>query len=175
MRHDSYSAIPRIALLALLLPLLFACGEQSEAPKAQQDTTAAANFTLPDLEGGNHSLSQWKGQVVLLNFWAPWCPPCRKEVPAFIALQEKYADQGFTVVGITVDTRKNAQTFADTTGINYPVLVAEEQGIEIAKQYGNKVGALPYTALIDRQGNIVFTQRNELTRKEAEKALAGVL
>ncbi|MFO7593617.1 MAG: TlpA disulfide reductase family protein, partial [Pseudomonadota bacterium] len=117
----------------------------------------------------------WKGQVVMVNFWAPWCPPCREEVPAFIALQEKYADQGFTIVGITLDTRANAQTFADTMGINYPILIAEEEGIDIAARYGNKVGALPYTALLDRQGNIVFTHRNELSFEEAEKAVQPLL
>jgi peroxiredoxin len=175
MKNVPHNPMPRILILVLLVPLLFACSEQDETSGAQQEDTRAPSFTLPDLEGASHRLSQWKGEVVLLNFWAPWCPPCREEVPAFIELQQKYAAQGFTVVGITVDTRKNAQTFADTMGVNYPVLVAEEEGIALAKQYGNKVGALPYSVLIDRQGNIVFTHRNELTREEAEKALKGVL
>lgn len=168
--------MPRFLFVLLLAPLLFACGDQQEeAPRPESATTTDIGFTLPDLEGKRHSLSQWQGQVIMVNFWAPWCPPCREEVPAFIELQEKYADQGFTIVGITLDTRDNAQTFADTMGINYPVLIAEEEGIGIASRYGNKVGALPYTALVDRQGNIAFTHRNELSFAEAEKAIQALL
>lgn len=165
----------RILPLLLLVPLLFACGEKADKADAVQNNTASGGFTLPDLEGKSRTLGEWKGQVVMLNFWAPWCPPCREEVPAFIELQEKYADKGFTFVGITVDTHDNAQTFADTMGINYPILIAEEEGIAIAREYGNKVGALPFTVLLDREGQVRFTHRNELSLEEAETALASVL
>lgn len=167
------------ALFAVLLFLVTGCGEQSQtAPSTNRtDTPVAGNvtFTLPDLDEEPRSLKEWKGRVVLLNFWAPWCPPCRKEVPAFIDLQEKYGDKGFTIVGVTVDTRENAQNFADTMGINYPVLIAEEEGVEIAKRYGNRVGALPYSVLLDREGRIVLTHRNELSYEDAEKALLPLL
>lgn len=175
----------RLLAIAILATMLGGCGEEtareakvdSAHPPVQKATLAQAslNFTLPDLEGKERSLSEWQDKVVLVNFWAPWCPPCRDEVPAFIELQEKYADRGFTIVGITVDTQENAQTFADTMGINYPVLIAEEEGIDLAKQYGNRVGALPFSALLDSQGNIVFTHRNELTFEQAEQALSGLL
>jgi peroxiredoxin len=165
----------RFLVALLLVPLLFACGEQADAPNTQQSTTVTTGFSLPNLEGESHSLSHWEGQVVMLNFWAPWCPPCRKEVPAFIELQEKYAERGFTIVGITVDTRDNAQTFADTMGINYPVLIAEEKGIELAENYGNKVAALPYTVVLDRQGKIRFTHRSELSREQADQIISDLL
>jgi thiol-disulfide isomerase/thioredoxin len=169
-----------ISLALATLLLLAACGEQ---PQGGAATTAAAagpaiarsDFTLPDLEQQPRRFAEWDGQVVLLNFWAPWCPPCREEVPAFIELQEKYGAQGFTIVGVTLDTRDNAQTFADTMGINYPVLIAEEEGITIAKHYGNRVGALPYSVLLDRDGRVVMTQRSELSLKAAEKALLPLL
>ena len=170
--------------LAALL-LLSACSEQPQGSAGGAATAASlpaaptkagrGDFTLPDLERKPRDLEEWKGQVVLLNFWAPWCPPCRNEIPAFIELQEKYAEKGFSIVGITIDTLDNAQTFADTAGINYPVLIAEEQGIEIAKDYGNRVGALPYSVLLDREGRIVLTHRNELSFEQAEKALLPLL
>ena len=168
----------RLIPFLLAAALLAGCSDEPPRQQAEAGESSAhsvISFTLPDLEGEQQSLEQWQGQVVMVNFWAPWCPPCREEVPAFIELQEKYADKGFTIVGITVDTHENAQTFADTMGINYPVLIAEEEGIELAKKYGNKVGALPFTALLDRSGNIVFTHRNELTLEQAEEALQGVL
>ncbi|MCW8828551.1 MAG: TlpA family protein disulfide reductase [Gammaproteobacteria bacterium] len=168
----------RLLPMLLLGILLAGCTEEAPQPQVDNASSSAHNlleFTLPDLEGESRKLAQWQGQVVMVNFWAPWCPPCRDEVPAFIELQEKYADKGFTIVGITVDTHENAQTFADTMGINYPVLIAEEEGIEIAKRYGNRVGALPYTALLDRRGNIVFTHRSELSLEQAEEALKAAL
>jgi peroxiredoxin len=169
----------RLVIAITTLLLLAACGEQEQGANTAHAQAKPAlersDFTLPDLEGQSRRLEEWDGQVVLLNFWAPWCPPCRKEVPDFIALQERYGSRGFSVVGITIDTRDNAQTFADTMGINYPVLIAEEQGIEIAKRYGNRVGALPYSVLLDRQGRIVLTHRNELKLEQAQKALLPLL
>ena len=164
----------RLLPLLLIALLLGACGE-SPSSNTAKTLPQAVDFNFPDLDGENHGLKQWQGQVVMLNFWAPWCPPCRKEVPAFVELQEKYSDKGFTIVGITVDTQENAQVFADTMGINYPILIAEEQGIALAEKYGNKVGALPFTAFIDRDGRVVSTHRSEVTRETAEKALSGLL
>lgn len=165
----------RFLVFGLLFLLVGGCTEQSPSAKESSPVLQATDFRLPDLDGEMQGLEQWRGQVVMLNFWAPWCPPCRKEVPAFIELQEKYADQGFTIVGITIDTQENAQTFADTMGINYPVLIAEEQGIDLARAYGNRVSALPYTVLLNRQGEVVFRHREELTLAQAEEALSGLL
>ncbi len=164
----------RLLPLLLITALLGACGE-SPSNNAAKALPQAVDFTFPDLDGENHGLKQWQGNVVMLNFWAPWCPPCRKEVPTFVELQEKYADKGFVIVGITVDTQENAEVFADTMGINYPILIAEDQGITLAEKYGNKVGALPFTAFIDRNGRIVSTHRSEVTREMVEKALSALL
>ncbi len=170
-----------LSLAALLL--LSACTEQAQQTTAADDIDTAqavpvktrGGFTLPDLAQQPRRLDEWKGQVVLLNFWAPWCPPCRNEIPAFIDLQKKYADKGFTVVGITIDTRDNTQAFADTVGLNYPVLIAEEHGITIAGDYGNHTGTLPYSVLLDREGRIVLTHHNTLSLEQAEKALHPLL
>lgn len=165
-----------------LLPLLFLVTLFTGCDQSPSSTTASTNaagnaidFNFPNLDGEPRSLKQWQGKVVMLNFWAPWCPPCRKETPAFIDLQEKYADKGFTIVGITVDTQENAQVFADTMGINYPILIAEDKGISLAKNYGNKVGALPYTVIIDRGGKVIYTHRSEITHEQAEKVLSKLL
>jgi peroxiredoxin len=132
-------------------------------------------FSLPDLDNRVRKVAEWDGKVVLLNFWAPWCPPCRHEIPAFMDLSRKYAKQGLTVVGVTIDTEGNARKFVDTYGIDYPILVGGEQGVAIAKAYGNKVGALPYTVVIDREGRIRYMQGGELSYKAAEKIVKPLL
>ncbi len=164
----------RLSTLLLLAILLTGCGDSPSA-NLDSDRPLAKDFTFVDLDGESRSLKQWQGKVVLLNFWAPWCPPCREEVPAFIELQEKYADRGFIIVGITVDTESNAQIFADTMDINYPVLIAEDKGIALAESYGNKVGALPYSAIIDRNGRVVSTHRSEMTLQDTEKRVLELL
>ncbi|MEW6647952.1 MAG: TlpA disulfide reductase family protein [Pseudomonadota bacterium] len=167
--------LPVLALGAALL--VAGCGTESNAVPVAPAPQAAAPiaFNFPDLEGKQRDMSEWSGQVVLVNFWAPWCPPCRKEMPALMELQEKYAARGLTVVGITIDTRENAQNFADSLGINFPILIGEEGGLELAQTLGNKVGALPYTVVLDRQGRAVYTHRSEITLQQAEQAVLPLL
>ena len=150
-------------------------------------TTATANktdsgvpttrpaFTLKDLNDKQRSSSEWDGKVVMINFWASWCPPCRREIPAFIRLQDTYAKQGFVIVGIALDNKQNIVDFTDPMDINYPVLLAEEEGIALAQAYGNRLGVLPYTVIVDRSGKIVYTHRSELTYDVAEKVIKPLL
>lgn len=121
----------------------------------QEDAARRPQFTLVDTEGQQRSISEFDGKVILLNFWAAWCPPCKEEMPDFVRLQEDFGPQGFTVVGVAIDTLDNAQTFMDTVGVNYPVLMGMDEGIPLAQQYGNRLGALPYSVIIDRKGHII--------------------
>lgn len=132
-------------------------------------------FVLPDLEGRPRNINQWAGKVVLVNFWATWCPPCRREIPAFIEVREAYADQGFEIVGVAIDEPEQVQDFVDGMGVDYPILVGALDASEIARQYGNRYGALPYSVLIDRDGRIRFIQPGELTRQSLEAELQRLL
>lgn len=132
-------------------------------------------FVLPDLTGTPRNINQWAGKVVLVNFWATWCPPCRKEMPAFIELHQTYAAQGFEIVGVAIDDAQQVRDFADGLGVNYPILVGALDASEIAKQYGNRYGTLPYSVLLDRKGRIRFIQPGELTRETLEAELKRLL
>lgn len=135
----------------------------------------APEFTLPDLNGIQHNIREWHGKVVVLNFWATWCPPCRRETPLFVELQEELGPQGLQFVGVAIDKINKVKEFMDTYGVEYPMLIGVDDATAIAKTYGNRFGSLPYTVIIDRKGNIAYVQRNELTREVAEKVIKTLL
>lgn len=133
------------------------------------------DFALKDVDGKLQDIKQWDGKVIMINFWATWCPPCRKEIPAFIELQQAYKAKGLAIIGLAIDTRQNVIDFVDPMGINYPVLIGDEAGIDLAKKYGNRFGQLPYTVFIDQHGKIVATHSGALNYAEAEKIVKPLL
>jgi cytochrome c biogenesis protein CcmG/thiol:disulfide interchange protein DsbE len=112
---------------------------------------SAPAFTLTDLNGKPVSLADFRGKVVVLNFWATWCPPCRREIPDFIDLQREYGSRGVQIVGIALDEPEKVQAFARQNGMNYPVLLGSD---EISMKYGGIEG-IPTTFIIDKDGKIV--------------------
>ena len=132
-------------------------------------------FEMKDLDGKIHSVSEWDGKVLVLNFWAPWCSPCKKELPIFIGLQGKFGDQGLQFLGLAVDTPEEVKNFIEELPLNYPTLVGEDEAMNIARIYGNNIGALPYTVIINRSGKIVFTRKGDMKKEEAEKLITSVL
>ena len=150
------------------------------ATKVTGNTSTAVStirplFKLKDLEDKVRDVKEWDGKVLMINFWATWCPPCRREMPAFIELQEKYKDKGFTIVGIALDEKQAVIDFTDPMGMNYPILMAEQEGIVLSKAYGNNLGVLPYTVIVDRKGNIIHRQRSELTFEQVEGMIKPLL
>lgn len=131
----------------------------------------APGFTLPDARGGQLSLADLRGKVVLLNFWATWCPPCRREIPDFISLQDKYGAQGLQIVGIGTDEPEKVREYAEENGMNYPVLFGTD---DVALKYGG-IDAIPTTFLIDRQGKIVTKYVGLRSRGEFEQAIQRLL
>jgi thiol-disulfide isomerase/thioredoxin len=112
-------------------------------------------FWLPDPEGKRHSIAEWDGKLLLVNFWATWCPPCLHEIPMFIALQQRYGERGVQLLGIAIDDGDNVAAFAEQIGLNYPTLHGQLDAIEVMAAYGNKSGGLPFTVLISPSGQIV--------------------
>lgn len=135
--------------------------------------TAAPGFALPDLEGNTVRTSDLKGKVVLLNFWATWCPPCRDEVPDFVRLQSKYRDQGLAIVGLSLDQggARDVRPFADEYDVNYTMLIA---GQETADAYGGIVG-IPTTFVLDRNGTIVKRFVGRASSEAFEEAIRPLL
>jgi thiol-disulfide isomerase/thioredoxin len=110
--------------------------------------------SLPDTNGQEQALAQWKGKVLVVNFWATWCVPCREEMPEFVKLQTEFGDRGVQFVGIAIDDPAKVRQFANELRLNYPALIGGYGAVELSKSLGNAVGALPYTLVVDRSGSI---------------------
>ena len=158
-------AIMAVVILALGFTFIGADNGQKKEVKAQQKTEqkqvaaptsqypAAPDFTLQDIKGNDVTLSSYKGKVVFVNFWATWCPPCRREIPAFIELKDELGEKGFTVLGIVVDPREfdKVAPYADKMGMNYPVLL-DKNGV--SNLYGG-ISSIPTTFVVNREGKVV--------------------
>lgn len=133
-----------LACLSALLPVLAGAGEASGP---------AADFSLPSRGGTPVSLSGLRGQVVLINFWATWCGPCRKEMPLLEQIQKKYAPLGFTMLGVNVEEdTTQMEAFLDDVPVSFPVLL--DPANQVSKLYD--VAAMPSTVIVDRKGNIRY-------------------
>jgi thiol-disulfide isomerase/thioredoxin len=125
------------------------------APPDDSAVLALTQASFKDLSDQVGSLEQWRGRVLVVNFWASWCPPCREEIPGLVDIQRQFAAKGVQVVGIAVDSAEKARESAGELGINYPVLVAGIEIVELTRRLGNRPGALPYTLVLDRNGKLV--------------------
>lgn len=130
---------------------------------------------LDDLNGRRQALAQWRGQVVVLNFWAPWCPPCRKEIPGFIRLQQRYGPQGLQFVGVALDDPEPVREYVQATGINYPTLLGGMAAVMLGQAAGNPQGGLPYTLILDRQGKPVITLLGAVSEGRMEALIRPLL
>lgn len=137
---------------------------------ANEQQPIRPEFSLPDLQGNTRHIKEWDGKFIVLNFWATWCTPCRKEIPEFIELQQEYASSNLQFIGVAIDDEISVDQFAMEMGINYPNLIANMQGIELARRYGNKIGALPYSVIINPNGHIIFRQVGLLNREKILRA-----
>ncbi len=148
---------------------------QAAAAKSSVIGQPRPDFRYKDIEGNMRSASEWDGKVLLVNFWATWCPPCKKEIPAFIEIQEQYKDKGFQIVGIAMDDEDSVKDYADTMGMNYPVMAAEIDAVELSRRYGNRISALPFSVFVDRSGKIVATKAGGMNKQMVEKIIQPLL
>jgi thiol-disulfide isomerase/thioredoxin len=139
---------------------------------AHTAVTALYAQSMNDLNGKSQALSQWKGKPLLVNFWAPWCPPCVKEMPELSALADANSAKGIQVIGIGIDSPTNITQFASKTKVSYPLYVAGMTGTDLARDLGNSNGGLPYTVLIGADGQVKKTYLGALKFDELKDDLA---
>lgn len=137
--------------------------------------TRRPDFSLPDYEGRMRRVSEWDGKLLVLNFWATWCPPCLHEIPGFISLQSRYANRGVQFVGVAVDERENVVAFAKEVALNYPSVQHPVATLDLMRAYGNTAGGLPYTVLVSPAGEVLFSRAGTLPEREAEQLILKYL
>ena len=158
-------------VIALVAGFWFAQRHYSPKPPAGAAVDALWSMQFADAQGQRQALSQWRGQVLVLNFWATWCAPCREEMPDFDALRRQYHDRGVEFVGIAIDNERNVTQFLQQMPVSYPILIGEGAALAVARQLGNTAGALPFTLVIDGGGEIALSHLGRLPYAELEAAL----
>lgn len=130
---------------------------------------------LTDLDGAPRSLSAFRGRILVVNYWATWCAPCREEIPMFVRLQREFADKNVQFVGIAIDQVDKVREFAREIQISYPLLIGSMDTLDLSRQAGNKAGVLPYTLVMDRNGRIAASLVGGLTEERMRSALLAQL
>lgn len=126
-------------------------------------------FTLPDLQGNPRSLAEWDGKARLVNFWATWCAPCRREIPLLKQAQAEHAKDNLQVIGVAVDFKDDVIAYAETADFNYPILVGQENAMAAAEASGVNFVGLPFTMVISPDGDLLKTHMGEIVAEHIEK------
>jgi len=134
------------------------------------------DLALPDRKGAARRLTEWDGKLVLLNFWASWCGPCREEMPLLDRMRSKYGARGLEIIGIAAEDATPALAFLRENDVSYPILInAPGDGIDVSLRFGNRQSVLPYNVLIGRDGRIVASKIGNFSEAGLERWLAPYL
>jgi thiol-disulfide isomerase/thioredoxin len=169
-------AIALVALLAgaalfkLMQPL-----PTQPAPASAASSIELHSIPLTGLDGRETLFKDWDSEILVVNFWAPWCAPCRREIPTLIEIQRDYATRGVRVLGIAFDGEEQVRRFAEEYGIDYPLFVTGNRSAMYNIAFDNPSGSLPYTALLGRDQRILFQHNGELTSQQLREQLEALL
>jgi thiol-disulfide isomerase/thioredoxin len=139
------------------------------------DAEALRSARLADLSGKLRTLDEWRGRILVVNFWATWCPPCREEIPALVRAHDRFLPSGVEFVGIAIDQVAKVVEFARNVHISYPLLMADATGLDLMRKLGNPSGGLPFTVVLDRKGSIAHRNLGALTQQKIEDQLGPML
>jgi peroxiredoxin len=174
----------QLALVALVAVAAASAGYLTSRHRQPSAATAGVSpdagatllgLTLPDLAGQPQTLAQWQGKVMVVNFWATWCPPCRKEIPDFAAVSQKLATAPVQFVGVSIDAADKVRAFQAEHTVPYPLLIGTAQTLQLAADLGNPAQALPFTVILDRAGRIAHIKLGTLNADELEGKIRALL
>lgn len=174
------------ALLALMAGALFYAAQlpvaqqQSEVPASSAPEAAAPApqavsypaFTLPDMSGTERDFSEWQGKHRLINFWATWCAPCRREIPLLKEFQDAHAANGYQVIGIAVDYPEEVIAYAESAEFNYPVLIGQEDAMSVAESSGIEFIGMPFTMIVAADGEYLSAYIGEIHQPQLDSMVS---
>jgi len=136
------------------------------------DTPRTIDFELTGLDGKPRSFSEWGGQHRIVNFWATWCAPCRREIPLLKAFQEQHGADGFQVIGVAVEFLEPVIAYAADADFNYPILVGEQDAMAVAESSGVGFVGLPFTMIVTRDGTLIGAHMGEIHQQQLDEIVA---
>jgi thiol-disulfide isomerase/thioredoxin len=136
--------------------------EEATASPTVLERTDYPSFTLSDVDGVEHTLADWDGQPRLLNFWATWCAPCRREIPLLKTIQDQQGEDGVQIIGIAVDFPEEVAAYAEKAQFNYPILVGQEDAMAFAETSGVDFIGLPFTMIVSADGELLTSHIGEI-------------
>lgn len=165
-----------IAFGVATLTAVSGCGKSDEPAVAEDATVTPAplsttdhpSFTMVDVNGVERSLDEWSGRPRLLNFWATWCAPCRREIPLLKAMQEAQGEDGVQIIGIAVDFPEEVSAYAEKAQFNYPILVGQEDAMAVAETSGVEFIGMPFTMIVAADGELINTHIGEIMDSHLE-------
>ena len=174
---------PWQALLAGGLALVFAAAGvlfyQWRTAEAQPDPVETGKRVLAasllGIDDKIQPFEQWRGKVLVINFWATWCAPCREEIPEFIKFQDRFRSGGVQFVGVAIDQKERVVPYAKEMGINYPLVVGGMETMEFARQLGDRATVLPFTLILDRAGKVTTAQIGVMKPEKLEALIRPLL
>ncbi len=175
MNRRQWISIAGISLLALLAGVV--TSQWIYKTGLASDPAIKAFFANPwqTPDGKLVDTEEWRGKVLVVNFWASWCPPCVEEMPTLDKLQAEFKSQNVLFVGIGIDSPSNIRQFLEMTPVSYPIVIGGLEGSNLSKQMGNSQGALPYTTIINSQGKSTSSKLGKISEEELRKSIKSAL
>ncbi len=175
MNRRQWISIAGISLVALLAGVLTSQWIYKTGLASDPAIKAFFANSWQTADGKPVDTAQWQGKVLVVNFWASWCPPCVEEMPTLDALQEEFKNQNVLFVGIGIDSPSNIRQFLEMTPVSYPIVIGGLEGSNLSKQMGNSQGALPYTIIINSQGKSTSSKLGKISEEELRKSIKSAL
>ena len=154
-----------VGLIAIIAVAIF------QLQESENETIVMSDFSLVNMKGEAVSIDEFRGKKTLINFWATWCRPCRKEMPMLNGVFLSQDPSDFSVVGIAIDKPEKVTQFVAELGIDFPIMVGQSEAYDVMKALGNEALTLPYTILIDEEGEVVWSKNTELKHSDMDEVL----
>ena len=167
--------------IAMLLIAIAAAGyllqmylQPAAPPAAGTLAESRLDFTLADLQGNPRQLSEWRGQALLVNFWATWCAPCRREIPLLKQTQARQSENHLQIIGVAVDFREQVEVYAKEAEFNYPILIGQEDAMAAAEASGIEFVGMPFTLVVAADGSMIKAHIGEIREEHIEQIVSVV-